>query len=256
MNLTGRHIIVTGAGAGIGLGIARQARAAGAEVTGFDVKTDGRARLEAIGATFQQVDVADVGAFETAISNAHDRVGRLDGLVNNAGVTIKVPFLEMTHDQMEALWQINQRSVLVGCQVAGRIMATAGAGAIVNIASNHARATNPGHEGYAGTKGAIVAMTRAMAWSLGPKGVRVNALMPGMTRTEIVEQAMEDPANAANFRSWAADNEVSTVEEIGDIAVFLLSDASRALNGSDVMADRAMSALLGVNDTRRKEEDG
>lgn len=254
MTLTGRHIIVTGAGAGIGLGIARQAQAAGAEVTGFDVNENGRANLEATGATFQQVDVTDVTAFATAIAAAHERAGRLDGLVNNAGVTIRVPFLEMSHAQMETLWQVNQRSVLVGCQAAGRIMAAAGSGAIVNIASNHSRATNPGHEGYAGTKGAIVAMTRAMAWSLGPKGVRVNALMPGMTRTEVVDKAMEDPANAANFRSWAADNEVSTVEEIGNVAVFLLSDASSALNGSDVMADRAMSALLGVNDTRRKKD--
>ncbi len=253
MNLSQRHIIVTGAGAGIGLGIARQARAAGAQVTGLDVSDDGKHRLESIGAHFTQVDVRNVEAFVEAIEAASERVGRLDGLVNNAGVTIKVAFLDMTLEQMETLWQVNHRSVLVGCQCAGRILSASGrGGAIVNIASNHARATNPGHEGYAGTKGAIVAMTRAMAWSLGPCGVRVNALMPGMTQTEIVIEAMNDPANAENFRSWAADHEVSTVEEIGDAAVFLLSDASSALNGADIMADRAMSALLGVNDSRRR----
>ncbi len=251
MNLAGRHIIVTGAGAGIGLGIARQCRAAGAEVTGFDLVETGRTRLEETGAVYAQVDVADVAPFEAAIIAAHQRLGRLDGLVNNAGVTIKVPFLEMTHEQMETLWTVNQRSVLVGCQVAGRLMAEDGGGAIVNVASNHARATNPGHEGYAGTKGAIVAMTRAMAWSLGPHKIRVNALCPGMTQTEIVIEAMNDPANAENFRGWAADHEVNTVEEVGDAAVFLLSDAAAALNGADVVADRAMSALLGVNDTRR-----
>lgn len=251
MNLSGRHIIVTGAGAGIGLGIARQCRAAGAEVTGFDLSDTGRAALEQTGAKFAQVDVADPEAFETAITKATSQAGRLDGLVNNAGVTIKVPFLEMTLAQMETLWTVNQRSVLIGCQTAGRLMAQAGGGAIVNIASNHARATNPGHEGYAGTKGAIVAMTRAMAWSLGPHAIRVNALCPGMTQTEIVIEAMKDPANAENFRSWAADHEVNTVEEVGDAAVFLLSDASAALNGADIVADRAMSALLGVNDRRR-----
>lgn len=251
MNLSGRHIIVTGAGAGIGLGIARQCRAAGAEVTGFDRDDTGHVRLEQTGATFVQVDVADAEAFEAAILAAHAGLGRLDGLVNNAGVTIKVPFLEMTRDQMETLWSVNQKSVIVGCQVAGRLMADAGGGAIVNIASNHARATNPGHEGYAGTKGAIVAMTRAMAWSLGPYGIRVNALCPGMTQTEIVIEAMKDPANAENFRGWSADHQVNTVEEVGDAAVFLLSDASAALNGAEILADRAMSALLGVNDTRR-----
>ena len=252
MNLQGRKIVVTGASAGIGLGIVRQCRAAGAEVTGFDINEAGAQKLADLGADFQLVDVSDAAVFAASIAEANARMGGLDGFVNNAGVTIKVPFLEMTLAQMDMLWEINQRSVLVGCQIAGRIMKDAGGrGAIVNIASNHARATNPGHEGYSATKGAIVSMTRAMAWSLGAHAIRVNALCPGMTQTEIVIEAMKDPANAENFRGWAADNEVSTVEEIGDAVVFLLSDASMALNGADVLADRAMSALLGVNDTRR-----
>lgn len=252
MILEGRHIIVTGAGAGIGLGIARQCCAAGAKVTGMDLRDTGAEALVEMGARFVQVDVADGAAFAQAIEAAADRETRLDGIVNNAGVTIKVPFLDMTPEQMETLWTVNQRSVLIGCQTAARIMASGGGGAIVNIASNHARSTNPGHEGYAATKGAIVAMTRAMAWSLGPKGIRANTLSPGMTQTEIVIEAMKDPDNAENFRGWAADHAVNTVEEVGDAAVFLLSDHSAAVNGADLVADRAMSALLGVNDTRRK----
>lgn len=251
MNLEGKHIVVTGAGAGIGLGIVKQCRAAGAHVTGIDIHPGSADRLEDLGAVFSQSDVANLEAFEAAIVAAHDREDGLDGFVNNAGVTIQTPFLEMTLAQMETLWTVNQRSVLFGCQVAGRLMAATNGGSIVNIASNHALATSPGHEGYAGTKGAIVAMTRAMAWSLGSQGIRVNALSPGMTRTEIVEKAMKDPRNERMFRSWAADNEVSTVEEIGDAAVFLLSDASSALNGSGIIADRAMSALLGINEMVR-----
>ncbi len=251
MNLAGKHIIVTGAGAGIGLGIAKACRMAGAEITGFDRSTEGAGRLEEIGAGFVQVDVTDLDGFEAAIAGAHARAGRLDGMVNNAGVTIKVPFLEMTRDQMETLWAVNQRSVLVGCQAAGRIMAEAGGGAIVNLSSVHARATNPGHEGYAGTKAAIAAMTRAMAWSMGLHGIRVNAICPAMTRTEIVDAAMQDPEKAALFRSWTADAEVTTVAEIGALAVFLLSDAGSALNGAEVVADRGMSALLDVFDVRR-----
>ena len=251
MNLTGKHIIVTGAAAGIGLGIARACAKAGAKVTGFD-KDDGAAQMAEIGATFAQVDVTDLDALEGAIAQAHARAGRLDGMVNNAGVTIKVPFLEMTRDQMETLWTVNQRSVLVGCQAAGRIMAETGKGAIVNIASVHARATNPGHEGYAATKAAIVAMTRAMAWSLGTKGVRVNAISPAMTRTEIVDEAMKTPELAERFQSWTPDAAVTTVDEIGALAVFLLSDAGAALNGSDVLADRGMSALLDIFDLEGK----
>ncbi len=251
MNLDGKHIIVTGAAAGIGLGVARACRRAGAQVTGFD-RNDGAAQMAEIGAAFTRVDVTDLDAFEHAIEAVHDRAGQLDGMVNNAGVTIKVPFLEMTREQMETLWTVNQRSVLVGCQAAGRIMAKAGQGAIVNIASVHARATNPGHEGYAGTKAAIVAMTRAMAWSLGNKGVRVNAISPAMTRTEIVDEAMKTPELADRFRSWTAQGEVTSVDEIGALVVFLLSDASAALNGSDVLADRGMSALLDIFDLEGK----
>lgn len=251
MNLDGKHIIVTGAGAGIGLGIARACRAAGADVTGFDWKDDGAARLEEIGARFVQVDVTDLDGFEAAIAKAQERAGRLDGMVNNAGVTIKVPFLEMTREQMETLWTVNQRSVLVGCQAAGRIMKQAGRGAIVNLSSVHARATNPGHEAYAATKAAIAAMTRAMAWSLGPHGVRVNAICPALVRTEIVDAAMQDPETAAKVQSYNPEGTVTTVDEIGALAVFLLSDAGSAMNGSEVMADRGMSALLDVFDMRR-----
>ncbi|TNF20463.1 MAG: SDR family oxidoreductase [Rhodobacteraceae bacterium] len=251
MNLEGKHVIVTGAGAGIGLGIARACRAAGAEVTGFDRKTEGAGKLEEIGARCVQVDVTDLDGFETAIAEAHQRAGRLDGMVNNAGVTIKVPFLEMTREQMETLWTVNQRSVLVGCQAAGRIMKEAGQGAIVNLSSVHARATNPGHEGYAATKAAIAAMTRAMAWSLGPYGVRVNAVCPAQVRTEIVDKAMQYSETAAKVQAYNPEGTVTTVDEIGALAVFLLSDAGSAMNGSEVLADRGMSALLDVFDMRR-----
>ncbi|MEL0636254.1 SDR family oxidoreductase [Marinomonas sp. TI.3.20] len=252
MTLSGKHIFVTGAGAGIGLGIARQCREAGADVTGIDIHTAGEPKLQEIGARFAQVDVADLDAFEAAINESYKHFGRLDGLVNNVGVTIEVPFFDMTKEQMETLWTVNQRSTLFGAQIAGRIMADAGSGSIVNIASNHADATNSGHEGYSGTKGAIVSMTRAMAWSLGTHGIRVNSLCPGLTQTETVLEAMKDPNNTEKFRSWTADNEINTVKEIGDIAVFLLSESSSALNGANIVADRAMSTLLGMGDKREK----
>ncbi len=146
-------------------------------------------------------------------------------MVNNAGVTVRVPFLELTRDQTEMLWTVTQRSVLVGCQAAGRLMSKADGGSIANIASVHARATNPGHEAYAATKGAITVMTRAMAWSLGPTGIRENAICPALTRTEKVDTAMKLPANAERFRSRTADRGVTTVDEIGALVVFLLSDA-------------------------------
>ncbi len=251
--LSGKTIIVTGAAGGIGLGISRRAAAAGAQVIGFDINPEGHGILAEFGVEFRRVDVADVAGFRDAINSVRSDHGALHGIVNNAGITIEVPFFEMDLDQMERLWTINQRSVLVGCQAAGKIMADDGTkGAIVNIASNHARCSNPGYEAYAGTKGAITAMTRAMAWSLGREGIRVNALCPGLTMTDVVKKAAQDPEVAQNFANWHATKDVNSIDDVGDIAVFLLSDAANAMTGAEIIADRGMSALLGINNPKNR----
>jgi NAD(P)-dependent dehydrogenase (short-subunit alcohol dehydrogenase family) len=245
-NLEGRVVIVTGAGAGIGHGILRMLIEAGARATGFEVDADRHARVTAEGAVFQQVDVGDVEAFAAAIQEVRRREGRLDGLVNNAGLTLTRPFLELDVAEMDLMWRVNQRSVLVGCQAAARIMVADGrGGALVNIGSNHSQASDREFEAYAGTKGAVAAMVGAMAWSLGGHGIRVNTLSPGLTMTERVSELARGPATDARFRAWHAMEAASTVEEIGRIAVFLLSDASAAITGAEIIADKGMSARLG-----------
>ncbi|WP_336055546.1 SDR family NAD(P)-dependent oxidoreductase [Nitratireductor sp. CH_MIT9313-5] len=252
--LEGQVMIVTGAAAGIGRGILRQLVRAGADVTGFDVNRDGADAVESEGGRFMQVDVRDLDALDHAIRVVDEKHGPLQGLVNNAGITINVPFLEMTREQMETLWEINQRSVLAACQSAARVMVESGTrGAIVNIASNHARCSNPGMEAYAGTKGAITALTRAMAWSLGPHGIRVNALCPGLTMTEKVIEAAHDPETAQMFNSWHATGDLNSVEDVGNVAAFLLSDQSASLTGSEIIADRGMSGFLGARRSARQE---
>ncbi len=246
MNLDGKVVIVTGAGAGIGRGILRSTMAAGATAVGFDITDGGLDAIRTEGAPAVQSDVSDVDALITAINMVRYTHGRLDGLVSNAGVTLTAPFLEAELSMWETLWAVNHRSVLVGCQAAARIMAADGThGSLVNIASNHAKASDRGFEAYAGTKGAIVSMTRAMAWSLGPNNIRANSLCPGLTLTEVVAEAAQNPETDAMFRSWHATAEVSTVDDIGQAAVFLLSDASVAMTGTEIVADRGMSSRLG-----------
>jgi len=236
--LQDRVIIVTGAASGIGLGIAQTCTQAGAQVAGFDISK---------GFDGYNVDVSDATSFADAIAQARADFGRIDGIVNNAGVTLTAPFLDAPLEQWETLWQVNQRSVLVGCQAVARIMVADGkGGALVNIASNHARASDVGYEAYAGTKGAITAMTRAMAWSLGPHGIRVNALCPGLTMTDAVAQVAKDPARAAEFNDWHATGRVNSIQDVGHAAVFLLSDASTALSGTEIIADQGMSSRLGA----------
>lgn len=245
--LQGKVVIVTGAGAGIGLGILRVCVAQGARAYGLDLNPDGAGAIEAAGGTFQQADVSDVDGFANAIKAVREQAGRLDGIVNNAGYTPMTPFLDVGSAEWDTLWQVNQRSVLVGCQAAARIMVADGTrGALVNVASNHAFGSDAEYEGYAGTKGAILAMGHAMAWSLGPHGIRVNTLCPGLTLTEKIAPLTEDPAIDQQFRSWHALHEACTPEDIGNVAAYLLSDASAALTGTDIVADKGMSARLGA----------
>lgn len=244
--LSGRSVIVTGGGAGIGLGVVRQCVAAGASVVAFEINRVRAGQIEAEGAEFREVDVADAAGLARAISSVCEQSGPVSGLVNNAGITIQKPIEQMTVEEMDLLWQVNQRPVLIAAQAVAPYMAKVGGGAIVNIASNHARASDQGYEAYAGTKGAIVAMTRALAWSLGPRKIRVNALAPGLTMTEAVAKAAETPGRDAQFRSWHAMGKVNSVDDVGKLATFLLSDDAAAINGAEIIADQGMSARLGA----------
>jgi len=243
--LDGRIVLVSGGGAGIGRGIVEVCHEGGATVVVGTLEAaafDGFERVEV-----ERLDVADPTAVTRWVVAAAERHGSIDGLVANAGLTLHPPFLEADLDTLDRLWRVNQRGVFVCAQAVARVMVERGqGGAIVAVASNHARASDAGYEMYAATKAAIVAMSRAMAWSLGPNGIRVNSLSPGLTRTEIVATAAEaDPATEARFRSWHATNRCNSVREVGECAAFLLSDAAGAVTGTDLIADQGMSARLG-----------
>ncbi|ASJ70908.1 SDR family NAD(P)-dependent oxidoreductase [Granulosicoccus antarcticus] len=243
--LENRLVIVTGGGAGIGRGIAEACHDAGARVVvgTLEGKLDypGRDAIDC-----RQLDVADASSITSWVDAVIATHGPIDALVNNAGVTITDSFLSMSVEKLETLWSVNQRSVFLMTQAVARTMSENGhSGSIVNIASNHAGATTAGYEMYAGTKAAIVAMTRAMAWSLGKHGIRVNSLSPGLTRTETIAAGpANEPETEAMFRTWHATGRYNSVAEVAKCAVFLLSDASTALSGSDMLADQGMSALL------------
>lgn len=243
-SLQGKRILVTGAAAGIGHGIARACANAGASVIVADINSDGAENAAAelggdiVAAT---LDVSSTNDIRNFFENLE---GPLDGLVNNAGVTIEADFLDFPEEDLERLWQTDLRSVFCMCQQAGKYMKDSG-GAIVNISSVHGNASTPGFEMYAAVKAGITAMTRAISWSLGSYGIRVNALSPGLTHTEAVAQILKEKPHLA--RPWStmhATGKYATVDEIGEIAAFLLSDGAAAITGTELVADHGLSALL------------
>lgn len=250
-SLQGKRILVTGAAAGIGLGVARACAAAGASLVVTDIDHDrlvARTRSLAVAPDAllaAELDVSEPARVRAFLDDLDRRVGALDGLVNNAGITIEADFLGFRESDLERLWSTNLRSVFVLCQEAAKRMAANGGGSIVNVGSNHSLASIPGYEMYAATKAGIVAMTRAMSWSLGPCGIRVNTLSPGLTHTETVGQAVRvRPDLLESFNRLHASGRYATVEEIGAAAAFLLSDGAAAITGAEIVADHGLSALL------------
>ncbi len=250
-SLDGKRILVTGAAAGIGLGIARACAAAGATLVVVDIDygrlVSSTRELVDDPKTLHtaELDVGEPSDVRAFFQDMERRFGTLDGLVNNAGITLEADFLGFEADDLERLWSTNLRSVFVVCQESAKLMMANGGGAIVNIGSNHSLASIPGYEMYAATKGGIAAMTRAMSWSLGEHGIRVNTLSPGLTHTEKVAGAIEArPRLLESFNRLHASGRYATVDEIGATAVFLLSDGAAAITGAEIVADHGMSALL------------
>ncbi|UDM52718.1 SDR family NAD(P)-dependent oxidoreductase [Cupriavidus sp. MP-37] len=250
-NLTGRIVVVTGGGAGIGLGIVKVLAGQGARVVMAECNPAGRQVAESLRDADLDVrwvpcDVSDPLSIEDLFSLVSREYGGVDGLVNNAGLTIHEDFLEASLANLQRMINTNLRSVFLCTQQAARLMKDVGrGGAIVNLSSNHAGASMEGFEGYAATKGGICAMTRAMAWSLGQYGIRVNSLSPGLTSTDHISQLMQDRPQLQRFYpSLHATRRINAPEDVGQIAAFLISDASIGITGADLLADNGLSAHL------------
>jgi len=243
----GRRILVTGAANGLGLGIARTLAAAGVRLVLADVdrKVSERAQeAEFAGrATALVRDLAEPDAAQWLIDESTKAVGALDGLVNCAAWSFHKAARETTLAEFDRVVAINQRApYFLACRFMAQLSAADADPCIVNIASVNALVGNPNLIAYAGTKGALVAMTRAMAVEFAPR-VRVLAISPGSVRTHVTNQLIESgQIEPESLIDKALVKRFIAVEEIAELVSFLFSTAARSITGANWIFDGGYTA--------------
>jgi NAD(P)-dependent dehydrogenase (short-subunit alcohol dehydrogenase family) len=251
-DLTGRAVLVTGAARGIGLACALRLRAAGAHVLVADRDADqtvaAKQRLLALPGHSDVdtlvLDVADPDAATAAISGCVDRFGRIDGLVNNAGIYPPAQFGEITPEHIRQVFGVNVEGLILLTQAAVLHMrAQRSGGSVVNIASIGAlRGVHPGTLTYGASKGAVISFTRRAAGAVGGDSIRVNAIAPGAIDTSGDDGLGGGADGAAAPGSPARDlaiplGRIGTPDDVATVAVFLVSDAARYVSGVTIVVD-------------------
>jgi NAD(P)-dependent dehydrogenase (short-subunit alcohol dehydrogenase family) len=240
-DLTGRVVVVTGAGRGLGLAIAAELGRAGAEIVVAEHNPEHAARAEVELAAFRvhrvDTDVADEASVD-ALAAAVAAVGPVWGLVNNAALADGVGgrhFADLPPADFDRIMRVNARGPYLVARALYPAMRAAGGGRIVNIASDVAFYGPPRLLHYVSSKGAVIAMTRAMARDAGPDGITVNAVAPGITETEATRGI---PAERHElFRINRALTRTQQPDDVTGAVRFLLSDAAAYVTGQTLLVD-------------------
>jgi 3-oxoacyl-[acyl-carrier protein] reductase len=239
--LAGRRAVVTGAARGIGYAIARRFTDEGAAVALVDVDADlVKEAAGTLGAAPAVVaDLADPAQARTGVEDAAAALGGLDVLVNNAGILLTAPLLEITPDDWDRTFAVNVRSMLCTIQAAVPYLRDAGGGKIVNMASMGGKVGAPGQAHYCASKAAVIELTRVAAMELGPLGITVNCICPGYVLTEM-GAATRTPEMVA---AWTAKSPLGRLGTPGDVAAMALFLASA---DGDYCTGQAMNVTGGM----------
>jgi 3-oxoacyl-[acyl-carrier protein] reductase len=243
MRLAGKCAIVTGGASGFGLGIVDKFLAEGARVMIADINGEGAAALAAErgeAALAQQVDVSNATSVNTMAEAAIAAFGRVDILINNAGVThLPTPLDEVSEEDFDRVFNVNMKSVYLTARALVPHMKQNGSGAILNVASTAGVSPRPNLNWYNASKGWMITATKAMAVELAPKGIRVNAINPVAGETPLLKSFMgeDTPEVRAKFLSTIPIGRFSTPEDMGNAACYLCSDEASMVTGVAMEVD-------------------
>jgi len=238
--LTGQSALVTGAAAGIGRATARRFAAEGATIVAGDIDRDGLGRLaHELGdqVLTQYVDVTDEGSVEALVALALERTGRLDVTVANAGGGLAAELIDLTLDDWRHVIDLCLTGVFLTVKHSGRAMGAAGSGSIIVLASLNATQPGRGMGAYCSAKAGVAMLTQVAALELGPAGVRVNAIAPGLVMTSATAPMRDVPGVVDEFIENAPLGRYAEPEEIANVALFLATDESSYMSGALVPVD-------------------
>ncbi|MFO7544796.1 MAG: SDR family NAD(P)-dependent oxidoreductase [Trueperaceae bacterium] len=246
-DLSGRHALVIGAGSGIGRATAQGLADFGAIVTCADVDEAAALsvaddlRNRGYDASHAAVNIVD----EAQVKGVIDAMPKIDVLVCTPAINVRKPLLDVTGDEFDRVVNLNLKGNFFAMREAGRRMAQANKGSMIFFSSIRSQVVEPGQGVYAATKAGTLQMIRAMAAELGPKGVRANAVAPGVVETPLTQQIKDQPewyqayAEKSALKRWAQPSEL-----VGAV-VFLASDAASFVTGSLLYVDGGWTAIDG-----------
>lgn len=253
MMLDGQVALVTGAGRGIGAATAEALAEAGAAVVAVDIdgeaaeRTAEATRAHGVRALARPVDVGDVAAIRSMIDEVVTAFDRLDILVNNAGVTRRADIMDLTEADWDRIHRVNAKGVFFCLQTAARVMIPRRSGRIVNIASIAGKGyAGTSNAAYAASKGAVISLTRTAAQQLAKHDINVNAICPGVTRTELSDanlrvraeqEGVSLEAMAARRAAAIPLGRACEPSDIAAMAVFLASPGARNITGQSYNVD-------------------
>ena len=265
MRLKGKVIVVTGTGSGIGKDIAERFAKEGARVVAASRRAaTGQGVVDAIvagggQAIFVQTDVSSAKDVDALFDSAVCSYGRVDGLVNNAGVNFVCPFEECTPEAWDRVLNVDLRGTYLCCRRAIlEMLKTGDGGSIINVASNHTVAAVKGSVPYDAAKWGMVGLSKSLGIEFASRNIRVNVLSPGLIHTQIWDDILDAaPSHEECLAHWKSNipmHRVGTCEEISSAAVFMISDESPFMTGANLVIDGGMSSQLVTPDpyTSRK----